>query len=64
MPTPTEIYDALRPTERHSVYSLLQKLGYDVSDWKNVKKLKPTQNPKYCYNWSFDNPKKSVAICI
>jgi hypothetical protein len=37
---------------------------YDVSDWKKVKKLKPAQNPKYCYIWSFDNPKKSIAVCI
>jgi 5-methylcytosine-specific restriction enzyme A len=64
MPTLAEIYDSLRPTERHSVYSLLQGLKYDVSDWIKLKKLKPAQNPKYCYNWSFDNPKKSIAACI
>jgi hypothetical protein len=48
----------LRPVEKCLVMDLVSKAGIDVSDWSNYKKgaTAPAANPKYCYEWSFNDP--------
>jgi len=43
---------------------LLEEAGFDVSRWKNYKGTHPAANPKYCYNWSFEQPGEFVAVCL
>lgn len=49
----------LRPTARRRVMDLLQEAGADVSDWANYGdgSKPPAANPKYCYEWSFVEPR-------
>jgi 5-methylcytosine-specific restriction enzyme A len=55
--------DDLRPKQKLRVMNLLREAGLNVSAWKNYKGP-PAANPKYCYNWSFEQPGKFVAVCI
>src|SRR4051812_18467504 len=50
--SPEEIIEELRPTEKQTVMSLVQKAGVDVSEWYEAKTA-PAANPKFCYNWTF-----------
>jgi 5-methylcytosine-specific restriction enzyme A len=43
--------------------NFLDKAGVDVSAWKGYKGP-PAANPKYCYNWSFEQPDELVAVCL
>jgi hypothetical protein len=43
---------------------LLKDAGVDVSQWKNYKGSSPAANPKYCYNWSFEQPGEVVVVCL
>lgn len=56
--------DDLKPLRKSSVMDLLAEAGFDVSDWKNVKGQPPSRNPKYCYNWSFEQPGEAIAVCL
>ena len=58
------ILDELRPTQKLLVMDLLKEAGFDVSAWKNYKGTRPAANPKYCYNWSFEQPGEAVAVCL
>jgi 5-methylcytosine-specific restriction protein A len=60
--TMTEVSD-LRPT---LVIDLLKDVGIDVSQWAKMKggAAKAASNPKYCYNWSFEQPGEVVAVCL
>jgi hypothetical protein len=60
MTTPT----APRPTQKLVVMELLREAGVDVSDWRNYKGKHPSANPKYCYNWSFEQPGELFVVCI
>lgn len=57
------LLDELKPKTKHLVMHLLDEAGVDVSEWKNYKGP-PAANPKYCYNWSFEQPDELVAVCI
>lgn len=54
----------IKPLERKRVIDLVEAAGIDVSDWGNFKggKKKAAINPKYCYEWSFVEPKKVVVL--
>lgn len=54
----------LRPTQKQNVMELVSAAGIDVSDWANYKKGKAraSANPKYCYEWSFIEPKKLIVL--
>ena len=54
----------IKPKEFHQVYDLVKEVGIDVSDWANFKggKAKAAANPKYCYEWSFLQPGKTVVL--
>jgi len=54
----------LKPVKKHLVMNLLQSAGFDVSDWSNYKGRNPATNPKYCYNWSFEQPGEMFAVCL
>ncbi len=56
--------DDLKPLRKALVMDLLAEAGFDVSDWKNVKGQPPSRNPKYCYNWSFEQPGEAIALCL
>jgi len=54
----------LRPIERERVMDLVEQAGIDISDWSNFKGgiEKAAANPKYCYEWSYVNPKNKVVV--
>ncbi len=54
----------LRPTKRQRIMDLIKIAGMDVSDWKNFKGgiKRAASNPKYCYSWSFVQPKAVVIL--
>jgi uncharacterized protein DUF3883 len=56
----------LKPTEKLHVMDLVKAAGVDVSDWVNVKggRKRAAMNPKYCYEWSFEQPGKVVVLNI
>ena len=54
----------LKPVRKFLVMDLLKDAGFDVSQWKNYKGVSPAANPKYCYNWSFEQPGEVVAVCL
>src|SRR4051812_26162085 len=56
--------DRLRPVRKLLVMDLLREAGIDVSLWKNYKGGSPAANPRYCYNWSFEQPGELVAVCL
>ncbi|WP_315805389.1 HNH endonuclease [Bradyrhizobium sp. SZCCHNS3002] len=43
---------------------LLNEAGFEIGPWKNYKGNRPAANPKYCYNWSFEQPGEAVAVCL
>jgi 5-methylcytosine-specific restriction protein A len=54
----------LRPTKKYEVIDLVKAAGIDVSDWANFKggKARAAANPKYCFEWSFIEPKKVAVL--
>jgi hypothetical protein len=54
----------IKPMEHHRIYDLVKKVGVDVSSWVKVKggKANAPRNPKYCYEWSFLEPGKTVVL--
>jgi 5-methylcytosine-specific restriction enzyme A len=54
----------IRPTKRDLVFDLVKAAGVDVSDWiassKNPRAYRA--NPKYCYEWSFVEPRKLAVL--
>ena len=58
------VLDDLKPIQKFLVMDLLKEAGVDVSQWKNYKGKSPSANPKYCYNWSFEQPGEVVVACL
>jgi hypothetical protein len=54
----------LKPTKKLLVMDLLKEAGVDVSQWKEYRERHPAANPKYCYNWSFEQPGEVVVLCL
>jgi hypothetical protein len=56
--------ESLKPTERLRVMDLVSSAGIDVSDWGNFKGgiKKAASNPKYCYEWSYENHERSLIV--
>lgn len=54
----------LKPVARLRVMDLVAEAGIDVSDWANFKggKEKAASNPKYCYEWSYENTSKKLIV--
>lgn len=54
----------LRPTSKANVIDLVAAAGVDVSDWANFKggSAKAAVNPRYCYEWAFEQPGKVAAL--
>jgi len=57
-------FEFLKPYERLRVMDFLQQVGIDVSDWGNYKRGKEhaASNPKYCYEWTFQDHEKKLII--
>jgi 5-methylcytosine-specific restriction protein A len=55
---------AIRPTTRHQVFDLVKVAGFDITDWieSSNDPRGYSANPKYCYEWSFIQPKKLVIL--
>ena len=60
------ILKELKPTKKERVIDLVEKAGFDISDWFNYSKGKenPGANPRYCYEWAFYEPKKITLLSI
>jgi 5-methylcytosine-specific restriction protein A len=58
------VLNELKPIQKFLVMDLLEQAEFDVSQWKNYKGTRPAANPKYCYNWSFEQPGERVAVCV
>lgn len=58
------VLDDLRPTEKINLINLVQAAGIDISDWANYGdgNKPPSQNPRYCYEWSFIDQNKVVVL--
>ncbi|WP_339742810.1 HNH endonuclease [uncultured Maricaulis sp.] len=56
--------EELRPRKKRTTMSVLDELGFDVSDWANYKRGSSwaAANPKYCYEWGFLNPGKLAVL--
>jgi hypothetical protein len=56
----------LIPKGRPRMIDLVKAAGVNVSDWENFKggESKAASNPKYCYEWSFIEPKKVVVLTL
>ena len=54
----------LKPKARLRVMDLVGEAGIDVSDWANFKggEEKAASNPKYCYEWSYENTSKELIV--
>lgn len=56
--------DFLKPSDRLRVMDLVESTGIDVGDWSNFKGgvEKAASNPKYCYEWSYEDHNKQVIV--
>ena len=63
MEDPEETIAKLKPNTKTNVIDLVRDAGVDTSDWANYEG-NPSQNPKYCYNWSFAKPGEFIIICL
>lgn len=56
--------ESLKPSERLRVIDLVSEAGIDVSDWANFKGgiEKAASNPKYCYEWSYEDYDKKLIV--
>lgn len=56
--------EELRPTSHRKIIELVEEAGIDVSDWANFKGgvEKASMNPKYCYEWSFEERKNNIFV--
>ena len=54
----------LKPTRRRHVFDLVEKAGFDMSDWvlSSNDPRGPKANPKYCYEWCYLQPGKLVIL--
>lgn len=54
----------LEPKKKHTLMSLVERVGMDVSDWGNFKKgpKYAASNPSYCYSWSFIDIDRKIVI--
>tara|TARA_R110002073_G_scaffold228661_2_gene389422 strand:- start:207 stop:1076 length:870 start_codon:yes stop_codon:yes gene_type:complete len=54
----------LKPEAHLRVMDLVAEAGIDVSDWVNFKggEEKAASNPKYCYEWSYENTSKELIV--
>jgi len=54
----------LKPTSHKKIIELVADAGIDVSDWQNFKggAEKAASNPKYCYEWSFENRDENIIV--
>lgn len=58
------ILEELRPTQRSLVMDLVAEAGLDVSDWANYAGKHPASNPKYCYEWVFNQEGMPSVACL
>jgi len=56
--------DELKPITKTNIIDLLDQAGVDTTDWKNYRGDNPSQNPNYCYNWSFEQPGEFIVVCL
>jgi len=59
--------DALKPTAKPTVMSLVQAAGIDVRGWGFVDDRPystPASNPNYCYEWAFGSPHEGYVVCV
>lgn len=54
----------LKPKDRLRVMDLVESTGIDVRNWANFKGgiEKAASNPKYCYEWSYEDHSKKIIV--
>lgn len=54
----------LKPRERRRIIDLVRAAGVNVGDWGKFKggEKNAASNPKYCYEWSFVEPRKLIVL--
>lgn len=60
----TTTIEQLKPLRSQRVIDLVEQAGMDISDWANFAggTARAASNPRYCYEWSFIEPKKFVIL--
>lgn len=58
------VLDGLKPTKQQRVIDLVSAAGVDVSDWAHFEggEKRAASNPKYCYEWSFVEPGRTIVL--
>jgi hypothetical protein len=54
----------LKPINKPLVIDLVREAGIDVGAWSDFRGSNPAANPKYCYNWSFQQPGELVVALL
>jgi 5-methylcytosine-specific restriction enzyme A len=56
--------EQLRPLHGNRVIDLVERAGINISDWANFAggADRAASNPKYCYEWSFIEPKRFIVL--
>lgn len=54
------------PTAKQRLIDLVAEAGVDISDWANFKRgpAYSASNPKYCYEWAFEEKSKVAVLCL
>lgn len=55
------ILDEIKPRSKERVIDLVEKAGFDISDWANTT-AHPSQNPKYRSEWCFTDPHRGIIL--
>jgi 5-methylcytosine-specific restriction protein A len=61
---PLSLLEELKPRAKKRIMDLVSAAGIDVSDWANYVggQKRAASNPKYCYEWSFVEPGRTVVL--
>jgi 5-methylcytosine-specific restriction enzyme A len=61
--TTISVLDKIKPIEKTNLIDLVHAAGIDTNDWANYGGNKPpSQNPRYCYEWSFIDQNNIVVL--
>lgn len=56
--------EALRPTSKRKIIDVVKEAGQNVEDWATSTTGNPDTNPKYCYEWYFQQGDIQPLLCL
>ncbi|MCS4233865.1 HNH endonuclease [Stenotrophomonas sp. BIGb0135] len=56
--------EALRPTSKRKIIDVVKEAGQNVEDWASSTTGNPDTNPKYCYEWYFEQGDNQPLLCL